>query len=344
MLQTKFSRFLGLSYPIVGAPMAGPGTGRLASIVSGAGALGMVGVGSRATKEWVRAHLDAASSMGQQRWGVGVQVWALPNQPGVMDEIEIARPALVSLSFGDPSPYIDQVHRAGALAASQVNSVADARQAVDAGVDVVVVQGAEAGGHHAGRVATLPLLQGVLEAVEYDDVFVLAGGGIGTGRGLAAVLAAGADAGWIGTAFLATPEAHSPLLAKMAVLSAKETDTIHTRVFDLVGGIPWPERYPGRALRNSFARSWHPREAELTEWAEGSDPESAGKLAAVKEELTKATKAEDYDVAVVYAGQAAGLVRDERRAEEVVRSIGDDAERCMRAAAELCVPDERYLG
>src|SRR5258708_39299422 len=132
---------------------------------------------------------------------------------------------------------------------------------VQAGGDVSVVQGREAGGHVTGRVSTLPLLQAVLDAVQ---VPVLAAGGIATPRGMAAALAAGAAGVWIGTALLASPECENTEQARARIVQAQETDTILTRAFDVAQGIPWPTEYPGRALRNRFTEQWHHQTEALT--------------------------------------------------------------------------------
>jgi nitronate monooxygenase len=235
--------------------------------------------------------------------------WALDRNPGLLDKAIDARPALVSVSFGSPAPYVDALHEAGIAVASQVQDVAGARAAAEAGVDFVVAQGTDAGGH-TGTVGTLPLLQLVLDTV---DVPVIAAGGIATARGLAAILAAGAAGAWVGTCLLASPEATTKPEARAKVLAARETDTVLTRVFDVAQGIPWPERFAGRALRNRFTDRWHGREAELaTDAAAGSDLDGARRTA-------------DYDMAYVYAGQAVGLVRASRPAAEVVRDLGEGA-------------------
>src|SRR5205823_5872170 len=141
-------------------------------------------------------------------------------------------------------------------------------------------------GGHTGSVSTLPLLQAVLEAV---SVPVLAAGGVASARGLAAVLAAGAQGAWTGTAFLAATEANNAPAARQRVIAATESDTIHTHAFDDVLQVPWPEPYPGRALRNRFAEQWHGRSKLLTD----EDRAAYG----------RARSAGDYDVALIYAGQ-----------------------------------------
>ena len=161
---------------------------------------------------------------------------------------------LVSFFWGDPAPYLARVHEAGALAALTVRSAAEARSAVDAGVDVVVAQGWEAGGHVWGDVATLPLVPAVRDAV--GETPVVAAGGIADGRGLAAVLALGADAAWMGTRFVASEEAAFARSYKEGVAAAAETGTVHTSLFD--GG--WPDA-PHRVLRTGRSSAGRPRAA-----------------------------------------------------------------------------------
>jgi nitronate monooxygenase len=222
------------------------------------------------------------------------------------------------MSFGSPAPYVERAHDAGILVATQVNTVAAAREAAAAGVDIVVAQGTEAGGH-TGFVSTLPLLQGVLEAV---SVPVVAAGGIASARGLAAVLAAGAQGAWIGTALLVSTEAANTPAVRQRVVDAAESDTIHTHTFDDVQRVPWPDQYPGRALRNRFADEWHGRSKMLTDQAYA--------------EYDQARSRGDHDVAVIYAGEGAGLVHRERSAAETIRELGQEAEALLRRrGAEL---------
>lgn len=322
MLTTEVTTRLGICAPIIGAPMAGWAHGALARAVTEAGGLGMIGVGNASTAGFVREEAAVAREGGRAPFGVGLQAWALEHQPGVFEATLEVAPTLVSVSFGDLAPYVHPLHEVGSLVASQVNDVAEAERAVEAGVDFIVAQGTEAGGH-TGAVATLPLLQAVLERV---DVPVLAAGGIASGRGVAAVLAAGAQAAWVGTALLACPEAAGSPAARQRVLAAGEHDTVLTRVFDLAQGLRWPERYPGRALRNEFTTRWHGREADLVEDARAGDA------------LREARQRHDYDVAYIYAGQASTLVRAERPAGEVVRDLVTQAERHLESAAHLLQP------
>jgi nitronate monooxygenase len=170
-------------------------------------------------------------------------------------------------------------------------------------VDVVVARGGEGGGHGRDEVATLPLLQSVLDAVR---VPVLAAGGIATARGLAAVLAAGAEGAWVGTAFLGCVETTTSEAARRRILAADETGTAYGRVFDLAQRLAWPAEYGGRALRNAFFDRWAGHEEELA-----ADERAPG-------ELTAARRADDFDTAYIYAGQAVGMVRRQRTAADVV--------------------------
>lgn len=303
MLSTWLTERLGLTVPVVSAPMAGVSGGALAAAVSAAGGLGMVGFAG--TRPEVLEGEAATAAAGGHPFGIGLLAWVVDTAPQTLDAALAAGPALVSVSFGSYGRYAEQVRSAGVLFATQVGSVEEARAADEAGADVIVARGGEGGGHGRDAVATLPLLQEVLEAVDRP---VLAAGGIATARGLAAVLAAGAAGAWVGTAFLACPEAANPAAARAAVVAANGTDTIYTRVLDIGRGSAWPREFGGRALRNAYADRWHGREDELERDVVPSDEP------------------------VVWAGQAAGLVRAERPAADVVRDLGG-AEDLLRDVA-----------
>ena len=315
MLRTHLTDRWGLRYPIVGAPMASAAGGRLARAITEAGGLGMVGTNVNTPIASIETETAIARGDDNGRFGLGLMIWALEYRPELFDAALDARPFLLSLSFESPAPFVARAHAAGSLVVTQVNSVEAAREAEAAGVDIVVAQGTEAGGH-TGSVSTLPLLQAVLEAV---SIPVLAAGGVASARGLAAVLAAGAQGAWTGTAFLASPEASNAEGSKQRVIAANETETIHTHAFDDVQQVPWPDQYPGRALRNRFSEQWHGRSASL------SDEDRAG--------YERARAAGDFDVAVVYAGQGSALVNRQRSAGDVVRELGDGAEALLRERA-----------
>jgi nitronate monooxygenase len=241
--------------------------------------------------------------------------WAIERRPELLQAAIEAAPFLISISFGSPAPYVETLHQHGILLATQVNTQAEAIHAEQVGVDLIVVQGAEAGGHHMGQVGTLPLLQAVLEAVQLP---VIAAGGIASPRGVAATLAAGAEGVWVGTRLLASPECENTEQARSRIIQAQETETVHTRAFDVAQGIPWPAQYPGRALRNRFTDQWHAQAEELTR------DERA------RQQLAEAIKSKDYDVAYIYAGQAVGLVTRQQPAAEIIQHLGDGAEQLLR--------------
>lgn len=299
--------------------MAGVSGGALAAAVSKAGALGCLAAGSTTPAAWVG---EQAAVVSGQPFGIGLLAWVLPERPELVEAALAVRPALVSLSYGPYERYVSRFQAAGVLVATQAGTVEEAVAAERVGVDVVVARGAEGGGHGRDEVATLPLLQGVLDAV---SIPVLAAGGIGTARGVAAVLAAGAVGAWVGTAFLACPEAETSPQARARVLAASSTGTAYGRVFDVGLRQQWPAEYGGRALRNAFFDRWSGREDELAR-----DEEAAA-------ELRAASRLQEFDTAVIYAGQAVGLVRQERSAADVVTELarGEDLLRACQPGTGL---------
>ncbi|MET9342229.1 nitronate monooxygenase [Nonomuraea sp. NPDC003804] len=309
MTRTWLTDRFGLSVPLVGAPMAGVGAGRLAAAISAAGALGMIGVPATASAQWIADEAAVAAESGRP-YGIGLMAWTLPGNPGQIDAVLAARPALVSVSFGPYAGYVEPFRQAGITVVTQAGTTREAREAEAAGVDAVVARGGEGGGHGRNDVATLPLLQGVLDAV---GIPVLAAGGIAGARGLAAVLAAGAEGAWVGTAFLACSETMVSAPALHRILAAAETDTVYGRVFDVAQRLGWPPEYGGRGLRNAFFDQWEGKEEALA-----ADEEAHAAVAAAR-------AAGDYDVAVVYASEAVGLVRERRPAADVVADFATAA-------------------
>ena len=307
MIDTWLTRTFDLSVPVVGAPMAGPGEGPLAAAVSAAGGLGMVGVNASRSPAWVAEQAAVAAGPGAP-YGIGLMAWVLERDDAQLEAVLglEARPALVSVSFGPFEAYVDRLRAAGIRVAVQAGNIAEAVRAERAGADLVVARGAEGGGHGRNEVATLPLLQAVLDRVE---VPVLAAGGVGTARGLAAVLAAGAAGAWVGTALLTTREAGTSPAARQRLLAAEDTGTAYGRVFDVALRLAWPEEYGGRGLRNAYFDRWEGRLDELAR-----DDAAAA-------ELRAAQQTQDFDTAYVYAGQGAGLLSEERSVAEVLAGL-----------------------
>jgi nitronate monooxygenase len=240
---TPLLEMLGVEQPIVQAPMAA--IPELAAAVSNAGALGMV------TLTWsddAGAVVRETAALTARPFG-GNLVLA-EDQHRRLDQALEAGLRIVSFFWGDPSSYVQPVHDAGGIVLVTVGTAEEARRAVAVGADVIVAQGGEAAGHVWGTVATLPLVPAVVDAV--TPVPVIAAGGIGDGRGVAAVLALGAQAAWLGTRFLLAREMPIHEDYRRALIAATETDS---QRYPNLYSVGWPDS-PHRALRNSTADAW----------------------------------------------------------------------------------------
>jgi len=315
MIKTRVTELFGLDHPIVLAPMAGVSGGALAAAVSNAGGLGLVG-GGYGGAEWLRREIDIVAAHATRPWGVGLITWAADRV--MLDTVLSYRPAAFMLSFGDPRPLAEHIKAAGCRLICQVQDLAGARLAREAGADLIVAQGTEAGGHGGAR-ASFPLVPAIVD--EVGPIPVLAAGGIADGRGLAAALMLGADGVLLGTRFCASTEALTSPNAKERLIAAEGDQTIRTRVFDIVRGYDWPERYTGRALTNAFSTHWHGREAEL-----------GAALQSEREAFEAATKAGDCDTAIVWAGEVVDLIHTIETAGMLVQAIAREAEESLRRA------------
>jgi len=316
MLKTRITELFGIRYPIISAPMGGHSGGRLAAAVSQAGALGTFGA-VPADPDWVGEQIRYVRSQTDKPFGVGFITPFLPNFPKNFEVALEEKVPVILLSFSDPAEQVARAKQAGLRTICQVQRVEDAREALAAGTDVLVVQGNEAGGH-TGLISTLTFLSLIFDIA--GNTPVAAAGGIGNGRALAAVLAAGGEGAWIGTPFLATPEAIEVSDAyKERIVGSDGQDTIYTRVFDIIEGAPWPPHIPGRALKNRFAQEWHGREDDLQSRRDELAPA-----------YLNAKEKKDTNTAPVWMGQSAGSVKAVRPASEVVQSICDEAERILR--------------
>ncbi len=315
-IRTWLSERFDLAVPVVSAPMAGVAGGRLAAAVTRAGGLGTIGVGSASTPEWVAEQCAIASAGGA--FGVGLMAWALEAQPGQLDAVLEARPALVSIGFGPFARHVARLRAAGITVVTQVGTLDEARHAEAAGVECIVTRGSEGGGHGRNEVGALPLLQMVLETTELP---VLAAGGVATARGLAAAVAAGAAGAWVGTAFMACKEAMTTPAARAALFAAREVDTAYGRVFDVAQGLGWPSEFGGRGLRNRFFDRWAGREDELAHDV------------SARAALAEARRVEDFETAFIYTGQGVGLLARSLAAAEIVHGFGQ-ARALLASAAE----------
>ena len=325
-LQTPFCRRLGLTVPVVQAPIGSAATPELAAAVSNAGGLGMLALTWTAA-DAMRARIRRTRALTQRPFGVNLVLqWDQRERVAVCAEQSVA---VVSTFWGDPAPYVDAIHAGGALHLHTVGSADEARRAVQAGVDVIVAQGWEAAGRVRGDVATLPLVPAVVDAVA--PVSVIAAGGVADGRGVAAVLALGADAAWLGTRFLLANEANVHDDWRRRVLDAPETSTRHTTAFD--GG--WPEA-PHRVLHNSTLRAWdragrpaapgRPGEGDVL----GHTPDGAPLQRYGATPPARGTTG-DIEALALYAGQSAGIVTDLRPAAAIVEELARGATAALGA-------------
>lgn len=314
-LTTRLTKSLRIQHPILLAPMAMVSGGRLAAAVTAAGGLGLIG-GGYGDAEWLRAEIGQADGA---RVGYGFITWSLARNPGLLDTVLAEQPATIMLSFGEPRPFADRIRAAGIPLIAQVQTLDQARQALDVGADIVAAQGAEAGGHGMSVRSTFTLVPEVVDIVaeRSRETLVLAAGGVVDGRGLAAALALGADGVLVGTRFWATPEALVSPRAQQRAVQAEGDDTFRTQVYDAVRQLDWPVEYNERALGNSFLDTWHGDEAQLS----ASLPEAI-------ETYEKAVAAEDFDAAAILIGEGVGLIRDVRPAADIVREM-------VRGATEI---------
>ncbi len=322
-LSTRFTRALGVRHPLVSAPMAFAGGGALAAAVSRAGGLGLIG-GGYGDPAWLEQQFEAAAGA---RIGVGFITWSLRKSPSLLTDVLRHRPAAVMLSFGDPRPFADAVRAAGALLICQCQDLDHVMDALDVGADIVVAQGAEAGGHGALR-GTLTFVPEVADhlARHAPDTLLLAAGGIGDGRGLAAALMLGADGVLVGTRLWAAREALVAPRHHEAIVRASGDGTLRTRVPDIARQIPWPRGFTARVARNAFTERWHGREDELERNAAVEGPR-----------YRQAFTAGDPDHAAVWFGEAAGLIDSIDPAATIVeRMVADAASRIeQRGGATL---------
>jgi nitronate monooxygenase len=318
-ISTPLTQLLGITHPILLAPMDLVSDAKLTAAVSAAGGFGILG-GGYGDRDWLTRELDALGRSGA-RFGVGFITWSMVKQPQLLDLVLERKPAAVMLSFGDPKPFADRIKRSGALVICQIQSVALAKEAVACGADVLVAQGTEGGGHGVSR-GVVSLVPEVVDAVG-PKVPVVAAGGIADGRGLAAALMLGASGVLLGTRFYATEEAAGAQAAKERIRAASGDDTLRSIVFDISRRNVWPAPFAGRCLRNAHAERWFGREVELLRHQD----EEASRYDAARNEG-------NFDVAAVIAGESSGLVREITPAREVV-------ERTVREASALLANGSR---
>jgi NAD(P)H-dependent flavin oxidoreductase YrpB (nitropropane dioxygenase family) len=298
--------------------------------VSNAGGLGILAV-SWSEPGALRQQLRKTKSLTDRPFGVNLVL-----QQPLEDRLAICLEegvSLISFSWGDPTPFIKTVHEAGAMVMHTVGQAAEAKRAVEAGADIILAQGWEAGGHVWGQVATLPLVPRIVETAH--TVPVVAAGGIGDARGIVAVLALGAAGAALGTRFLATDEAAIHPLYKEAILRASEVDTLYSSLFD----IGW-RNAPHRTLKNSTTELWErsgcavsgqrPNEGEKIAFFEDGSP-----VVRYSDVIPVPGMKGNVEALALYAGQSAGMVARIQPAGEIVQELVEEACQILASLANL---------
>jgi NAD(P)H-dependent flavin oxidoreductase YrpB (nitropropane dioxygenase family) len=325
-MRTPLCDLLGIEAPVVLAPMGGAVTPLLAAAVSNAGGLGMLPLTWTSPQE-IATVVEETRQRTERPFGVNLGLaW---DQRERLAAALSAGVRVVSFFWGDASGVIGEARDAGAIVFVTVGTADEGRAAAAVGADVVVAQGWEAGGHVWGTVSTLGLVPCVVDAVA--PVPVVAAGGIADGRGLAAVLALGAAGAWVGTRFLAAPEAAIHPDYRRRILAAVEADTFYGTLFDR----GWPDA-PHRALRNSTVEAWELAGRPMSGSRPGEDDEPASRPdgSPVNRYASSTPTAEmtgDVEPLPHWAGQGVGLVTREESAADIVHSLVAEAEEAIRS-------------
>jgi nitronate monooxygenase len=314
-LDTALTTSLGIAHPILSAPMDVIAGARLVAAVSEAGGFGILG-GGYGEKAWLEQEATKLKDC-TAPFGIGFITWSMAKQPELLEIALAAKPRAIMLSFGDPKPFAPRIKAAGALLICQVQTEDMARQALDAGADILIAQGTEAGGHGASR-TTLDIVPAIVDLAA-GRVPVAAAGGIADGRGLAAMMMLGASGVLLGTRFYASIECDGPEEAKRRICAASGGNTVRSIIFDLSRDNVWPAPFNGRCLINDHARRWMGREVELLQ-----------NVKAVAAEYSAAKAAGNFDIAAVIAGEAVGLIHDIPTAGEIVERITLEAEQILQ--------------
>jgi NAD(P)H-dependent flavin oxidoreductase YrpB (nitropropane dioxygenase family) len=329
MLKTALCRQLGIEHPIfsvgMGGGMAGP---ELTAAVSNAGGCGVFG-GGGLPAPYIREQLRSIRTLTDKPFGVNIILPLL--QEGQIETCLDEKVPILVLFWGDPKPYVDEAHRRGTKVFIQVGSVAEAQAAAAAGVDAIIAQGVESGGHVKSTTSLSTIVPAVVEAVK--PLPVIAAGGIANGRGVVAALSLGAQAVSMGTRFVASEEAQVIREYKERIVKSTAEDTVYTLLFD----IGWPDA-AHRVLRNKAYNEWEAAGRPTTGKRPG-EGSIAGTmpLAGTTIEVPKygifppmPGFTGDMEQIALYAGESCRLINDIKPAGQIVRDIVREAEEVMK--------------
>lgn len=298
---------LGIDYPVLQGGMAWVSTAELVAAVSEAGGLGIIGSG-QAPPQWVREQVHRVKELTGKPFGVNVMLLS-PHAEEIIRLLVEERVAVVTTGAGNPGKYLNLLHDAGIKVIPVVSSVALAKRLVRSGVDALIAEGMESGGH-VGELTTMALVPQVVDAV---DVPVIAAGGICDGRGMAAALMLGAEGVQMGTRFICALECTVHERVKDMVIKARDRDTIVTGR---------PTGHPVRVLKNKLAKKFLELEDRC---APGEEFEKLG-VGRLKQAMVDG----DTDMGSVMAGQVAAMVRQVQPAREIINDVVTGAENIIR--------------
>ena len=298
MIETKITKLLGIKYPVFQGGMAWVSTPRLVAAVSNAGGLGVLGSGSM-SGDIAREQIQQIKSLTDKPFGVNIMLM-MESSKEVIDVCIDEKVPVVTTGAGNPGPYVKRFKEAGIKVIPVVSSVALAKRLERSGVDALIAEGHESGGH-VGEITTMVLVPQVADAV---SIPVIAAGGIGDGRGILAAFALGADAVQIGTRFILANECEVHQNYKNAVLKAKDRDTVQTGI--TLG-------HPVRVIRNKLTKDYLNREFN------GATAEDLEELGAGR--LRMAVVDGDAATGSVMAGQISGMLKEEESADEIVQCL-----------------------
>jgi NAD(P)H-dependent flavin oxidoreductase YrpB (nitropropane dioxygenase family) len=316
MIHTRICELLGILHPIVLGGMGTATTAPLVAAVSNAGGFGTLGT-SAFNAATLETEIASIRERTEKPFGINHLLFQIQEE---MFAVTLrAQPTVTAFAWArkdqDLGAYFERAHGAGSKVMHMAGEVAEAARAAEAGADVIVAQGTEAGGH-VGWMASLPLVPMIVKAVA--PLPVLCAGGIADGRGLAAALALGAEGVLVGTRFMATPEAPIHPNFKQAIVDSDGHDTVLTEIPDLASQRVWPGAM-SRARRNQFIQRWSGRE-----WALRQNAREIGR------QVQAARAAGDVDNASLSFGQDAGLIDSIKSVKEVVLDMIGEAEHIMR--------------
>ena len=309
-MKTEITELLGIEYPIIQGGMAWVAEYHLATAVSEAGGLGIIGASS-APADWVREQVREAKKLTDKPFGVNIMLLN-PNADEVAKVIVEEGVQVVTTGAGNPEKYMAMWKEAGVKVIPVIASVAQAVRMERCGADAVVAEGCEAGGH-IGESTTMVLVPQVADAVQIP---VIAAGGIADGRGIAAAFMLGAKGVQVGTHFVVTEESQVHENYKERILKAKDIDT---KVTGRTTG------HPVRALRNQMTREYLKKEAAGASFEELELMTLGG--------LRKAVIDGDVVTGSVMAGQSAGMVKEKMTCAQLIQKLDSEAEKLLKGMA-----------